>query len=66
MIDGMITVRSQSIRLPEKCFLPLGKDSNVLEHVIRRAKYFEINPVVCTTTEVLDDRVIEIAKKEAV
>ena len=66
MIDGMITVRSQSMRLPEKCFLPLGKDSNVLEHVIRRAKYFEINPVVCTTTEVLDDRVIEIAKKEAV
>ena len=43
MINGMITVRSQSTRLPEKCFLPFG-DGNVLEHIIRRAKFFEINP----------------------
>ena len=65
MINGIITVRSQSTRLPEKCFLPFG-DCNVLEHVIRRAKYFDINPVVCTTIEAPDDRIVEIAKKENV
>ena len=42
MINGMITVRSQSTRLPKKCFLPFG-DGNVLEHIIRRAKHFNIN-----------------------
>ena len=42
----MITVRSQSTRLPEKCFLPFG-DCSVLEHIIRRAKHFNINPIVC-------------------
>ena len=64
-IDGIITVRSQSTRLPEKCFLPFG-DCNVLEHVIRRAKYYDINPIVCTTVETADDRIIEIAKNEKV
>jgi len=65
MIDGMITVRSESKRLPQKCFLPFG-DCNVLEHVIRRAKYFDINPIVCTTIESSDNKIIEIAKKENV
>ena len=61
----MITVRSQSTRLPEKCFLPFG-DCNVIEYVIRRAIHFNINPIVCTTIESSDDRIIEIAKKEGV
>ena len=65
MINGMITVRSQSTRLPEKCFLPFG-EGNVIEHMIRRAKHFEINPIVCTTIEESDDRIVEIAKAEGV
>ena len=65
MIDGMITVRSQSTRLPEKCFLPFG-GGNVIEHMIRRAKHFEINPIVCTTIEESDDKIVEIAKAEGV
>ena len=65
MIDGIITVRSQSTRLPEKCFLPFG-DSSVIEYVIKRAKYFDINPIVCTTTETSDDRIAEISKRENV
>jgi spore coat polysaccharide biosynthesis protein SpsF len=65
MINGMITVRSQSMRLPKKCFLPFG-DCNVLEHVIRRVKHFDINPIVCTTTEVTDDKIVKIAKTEDV
>ena len=65
MINGMITVRSQSTRLPEKCFLPFGR-GNVIEHMIRRAKSFKIDPIVCTTIEKSDDRIIEIAKAEDV
>jgi Spore coat polysaccharide biosynthesis protein F, CMP-KDO synthetase homolog len=65
MVNGLITVRSQSTRLPEKCFLPFG-NGNVIEHVIRRAKYFKINPIVCTTNEIEDDRIVEIAKNEDV
>ncbi len=61
----MITVRSQSTRLPQKCFLPFG-DGNVLEHMIRRARAFDIAPVVCTTVESADDGIVEIAKQEGV
>jgi spore coat polysaccharide biosynthesis protein SpsF len=60
-IDGMITVRSQSSRLPNKCYLPFGEGC-VIEHVINRAKLFGFNPIVCTTTEQTDDRIVEIAK----
>ena len=65
MINGIITVRSQSTRLPEKCFLPFG-DCNVIEYVIKRAKYFDIKPIVCTTIESSDDRIVKIAKNENV
>jgi len=65
MIYGMITVRSQSTRLPEKCYLPFG-EGNVIEHMIKRAKHFDIKPIVCTTLEKEDDRIVEIAKKEDV
>ncbi len=64
-IDGMITVRSQSSRLKEKCFLPFGQ-VNVIEHVIRRAKNCGFKPVVCTTIEKEDDRIVEIACQESV
>ena len=65
VIDVMITVRSQSSRMPEKCFLPFG-EGNVIEHIIRRAKYFGFDPIVCTTIEKEDDRIVEIAKQENV
>lgn len=52
-IPCLITVRTQSTRLPGKCLLPFG-EGNVLQHVIRRCKYFEFNPIVCTTTNSKD------------
>jgi spore coat polysaccharide biosynthesis protein SpsF len=64
-LNGMLTVRSSSTRLPEKCFLPFG-EGTVIEHVIRRAKHFGFNPIVCTTIEPEDERLVEIAKKENV
>ena len=61
MVNGLITVRSSSSRLPGKCFFKFGNYS-VLEYVIRRAKYFKIRPIVCTTTNKSDDLIVQIAK----
>lgn len=59
----LITVRSTSSRLPGKCFLPFG-ECNVLEHVIRRARQYHLDPIVCTTTDAADDRIVAIVEKE--
>lgn len=64
-IPGFITVRTSSTRLPAKCLLPFG-DGNVLEHVIRRASFFGIDPIVCTTIETVDDVIEAISISEGV
>lgn len=61
-IPAFVTVRSTSSRLPEKCFLPFGEGS-VLEHVIQRSIYYDLDPIVCTTTETSDDAIVELAKR---
>ena len=63
MIPGFVTVRTSSKRLPAKCLLPFG-DGNVLEHVIRRARAFGVEPIVCTSIDVSDDVVERIARTE--
>lgn len=60
---GFITVRVASSRLKKKCLLPFG-GGNVLQHVIRRAKFFGFEPVVCTTDQKEDDIIEEIATNE--
>ena len=63
-IYGFITVRTTSSRLSRKCLLRFG-EGNVLEHVIRRAKSFGFEPLVCTTQLGEDDIIEKIAKREA-
>ena len=65
-IPGIITVRSTSSRLPKKCFLPFGENMNVLQHIIRRAIHYEIEPIVCTSVDPSDDAIETLAKKEGV
>jgi len=65
-ITGLITVRSGSSRLPNKCFLPFGDEMTVLSYVIRRAKHYGITPIICTTIEEDDDKICEIANDEKV
>jgi len=65
MINGMVTVRSKSTRLLNKCNLPFGNQT-VLEHVIHRAKHFGIDPIVCTTVESEDEVIEKIAIKHNV
>ena len=62
-LSGFITVRSNSKRLPNKCFLPFGDGETVLSHVIKRTKYFGIEPIICTSTDTRDDEIENIAKK---
>ena len=66
IIPGFITVRSTSSRLPKKCFLPFGENINVLQHIIRRAIHYDIDPIVCTSTDPSDDAIEMLAKKEGV
>jgi len=65
-VPGFITVRSNSSRLPSKCFLSFGNECNVLEHIVRRAKHFKIDPIICTSTDSSDNLIEELAKREDV
>ena len=60
---GFITVRTASSRLGQKCLLRFG-EGNVLEHVIGRARFFDFEPVICTTSLEEDNIIQEIADKE--
>jgi len=62
-VPGLVTVRTSSTRLPAKCLLPFG-DGNVLEHIIRRASAFGVEPIVCTSIDASDDVIEQIAKRQ--
>lgn len=62
---GLILVRSKSKRLPNKCFLKFGK-MNILEHIIKRCIFYKIVPIVCTSKNKHDDKIIYYAKKNKV
>lgn len=59
---GLVTVRTSSSRLPNKCLLPFG-DETVISHVVKRALQSGIDPIICTSTDSSDDILEEIAKK---
>lgn len=60
---GFVTVRASSTRLPAKCLLQLG-EMNVLTHVIRRARMYDIEPIVCTSVDRTDDVIEQVAATE--
>jgi spore coat polysaccharide biosynthesis protein SpsF len=62
-VVGLLTVRALSTRLPKKCLLPFG-DGNVLNHVIRRARFYGLEPIVCTSVDSSDDLIEKIAINE--
>ena len=59
-----ITVRSDSTRLPRKCYRNLG-DVSTIEFLINRVKHSKFSDVIvlCTTTRSIDDELCEIAEK---
>ena len=58
---GIITVRTSSSRLPNKCLLPFGKES-VISHIVKRALSNNIEPIICTSSDASDDILEEVAK----
>ena len=64
-IPSFITVRTSSSRLPQKCLLPFG-EVNVITHIINRAKFYGIDPIICTSTDKSDDVLETIAMNEGV
>ncbi len=66
-ILGLITVRSDSSRLPQKALLPI-RGRRVVEHVIDRAKSVRglDGIVLCTSDREQDDVLEEIASKEGI
>lgn len=64
-IPSFITVRTSSNRLLQKCLLPFG-NVNVLKHIIRRAKHYNLNVIICTPVDKSDDIIQLIAEKEDV
>lgn len=63
--QAIITVRTSSSRLPQKCLMPFG-EMRVIEHIIRRAKHYGLDPVLCTSTDPSDDILEKIAKDEKI
>ena len=61
-IPGIITVRTSSTRLPNKCLMPFG-ETNVIEHIIKRAQFYNIEPIICTSKDESDNILEEIALK---
>lgn len=57
---GLITVRTSSTRLPNKCLLPFG-DDNVITHVVKRSISYGIEPIICTSADPSDDILETIA-----
>ena len=64
-IPAFITVRSQSSRLPEKCFKSFG-EGTVIEHVINRCLYYGLRPIVCTTELACDESIIVLAREASI
>ena len=56
-----MTVRSKSIRLPGKYFLPFG-EYNVLKYIVKRALSYNLKSIICMTVNKEDNKIIDIAK----
>jgi len=58
---GLITVRTSSSRLKEKCLLPFGEFDTLLEHIIARCRYYDLEPIISTSIDASDNIIKEIA-----
>lgn len=63
MYDSLITVRTTSSRLPNKCLMKFGEKDTLLEFIIDRSLSFGLSPIVCTSADESDNIIEEIAIK---
>jgi spore coat polysaccharide biosynthesis protein SpsF len=60
---GLVTVRTKSSRLKNKCLLNLDSKTKVIEHIILRCLGSGIIPIICTTKNKADQVLVKIANK---
>ncbi len=65
MYNGIITVRTSSSRLKNKCFLKIDK-IKIIEHIILRCLHGNINPIICTSLNYEDKNLVKVAKKYSI
>ena len=58
----LLSVRTSSKRLKNKCLLPFGEEL-VLDHVIKRCLYYKLKPIICTSIDKSDSGLNYFAKK---
>jgi len=63
---ALVTVRTSSSRLPEKCFQKLTEELCLLQIVIRRAKKLDCSVVVATSIDPSDDGIQKLAEIEEI
>jgi len=63
---ALVTVRTSSTRLPQKCLQPIVDNVSVIQIVLRRAKKMGCPVVLTTTDDPSDDRLAEVAAQEKV
>tara|TARA_B100001059_G_C17771739_1_gene548866 strand:- start:360 stop:1103 length:744 start_codon:yes stop_codon:yes gene_type:complete len=62
-LTGLITVRTSSSRFPNKCLSRFFNENSLLEYIISRTKFFNIEPIICTSVSKSDDIIEKIAIK---
>lgn len=65
-MNGLITVRTSSSRLNKKCLMRFENHQTLVEHIIDRCLIYNINPIICTSTDSSDDIIEEISKQKNV
>ena len=60
-----LTVRSNSKRLTNKAYMKFGEGSTI-DHMIRRALNYGLEPIICTTTNPKDDEICNRAREYGV
>jgi len=65
-MKGIITVRTSSSRLPNKCLLRFYNSPSIIEYIINRSKAFGVEPIICTSNDHSDDIIEEISIKNNV
>lgn len=60
---GLVTVRTKSSRLKNKCLLNIDSRTKVIEHIILRCLGSGITPIICTTKNKADRVLVKIANK---
>ena len=62
-MTGLITVRTTSSRLNNKCLLRFGSFETLIEFIIKRCFFYGIDPIICTTNDKSDDILEVIASQ---